>query len=348
MNNIQLKKFSEINLLDPFFDSLKQDYKEFEIWFNKKKDEKAYILQSENGVEAFLYLKKEEEAITDITPNLPPALRLKVGTFKVNPHGTRLGERFIKKILDHAINGNYEQAYVTIFAKHTALVNVFLKYGFTQIGEKFTPNGNELVLLRDFNNITEGLITANYPKFSINNNRKYLLALYPDFHTRLFPDSILNNESFNVIQDVSHTNSIHKVYICKMDVRVLNKGDLVLIYRTGDGQGAAFYRAVATSVCIVEEVKSKNNFSNLSDFLAYCEPYSIFDKNELEDLFKNNRLYIIKMLYNAALQKRVTRGNLIEKVGINQHQHWNFVKLTDEQFLEILKIGKVNESLIIN
>jgi hypothetical protein len=239
MNNIQLKKFADINLLDPFFDSLKNDYKEFESWFIRKSDESAFVLESETGIEAFLYLKKEEGEVKDVEPNLPPALRLKVGTFKVNPHGTRLGERFIKKIFDYAINGKYEQTYVTIFSKHSALVDIFFKYGFETIGEKTTDNGTELVLLKDFKNIQDGIL-SNYPKFTTSNANKYLLAIYPEFHTRLFPDSILNNESFNVIHDVSHTNSIHKVYICVMDVKALQRGDLLLIYRTGDGKGAAF------------------------------------------------------------------------------------------------------------
>jgi hypothetical protein len=54
------------------------------------------------------------------------------------------------------------------------------------------------------------------------------------------------------------------------------------------------------------------------------------------------------MLYNAALQKRVTRGTLIEKVGIDSNLRWGFIKLSNEQFENTLKIGNVNESLIIN
>ena len=41
MNNIIRKKFSEIDLHDPFFDSLKRDYPGFDDWFGRKKDEPA-------------------------------------------------------------------------------------------------------------------------------------------------------------------------------------------------------------------------------------------------------------------------------------------------------------------
>ena len=44
--NIELKYFSDINLEDHFFDSLREDYKGFDNWYNKKElqGEKAYVL----------------------------------------------------------------------------------------------------------------------------------------------------------------------------------------------------------------------------------------------------------------------------------------------------------------
>lgn len=35
--NLQLQQFKTIKLSDPFFDTLKSDYEEFEDWFAKKK-----------------------------------------------------------------------------------------------------------------------------------------------------------------------------------------------------------------------------------------------------------------------------------------------------------------------
>ena len=36
MNELKYTKFKDINIDDPFFDSLKQDYAEFTHWFAKK------------------------------------------------------------------------------------------------------------------------------------------------------------------------------------------------------------------------------------------------------------------------------------------------------------------------
>lgn len=73
---------------------------------------------------------------------------------------------------------------------------------------------------------------------------KYVLSIVPEYHTQLFPDSILKNEQkYDLIQDVSETNSIYKIYLCWMKgTRYLKTGDKLVIYRTSDFQGPAKYR----------------------------------------------------------------------------------------------------------
>ena len=52
---VKQEYFGNINLSDPFFDSLKEDYPGFEKWFNKKAEEKAYITYNKGKVLSFLY-----------------------------------------------------------------------------------------------------------------------------------------------------------------------------------------------------------------------------------------------------------------------------------------------------
>lgn len=49
------------------------------------------------SIDGFLFLKVEDGLVGDVTPPLAPMTRIKVGTFKINAHGTKLGERFVKK-----------------------------------------------------------------------------------------------------------------------------------------------------------------------------------------------------------------------------------------------------------
>lgn len=346
---ISIQKFNRINIKDSFFDSLIEDYPEFLDWFKRKGESgaEAYVQYKDDGtLQAFLYMKDEsDEPLTDVIPNRPACKRLKVGTFKIDAHNTKLGERFIKKILDKGIVENYDEIYVTIFPKHEGLVNLLMRYGFQHKGNK----GEEIVLVKDLKTLS-GDILKDYPLVDISHNRKFLLAIYPKYHTRLFPDSILRNEDkYELIKDVNYTNSIHKIYLCFMSgTASLRKGDLLVIYRTNDYLGPAKYRSVVTSICQVEEVKTKRDFANVTDFIAYTNKYSIFDNGELTNWFSTKKeLVVIKMTYNIALTKRVTRQYLLDEVGISSNIYWGFFQLNDDQFNSIISKGEINENIII-
>ena len=97
-----LRKFSDINLADHFFDSLKADYPgtdsspSFITWFNKKAGEgrTALIFDDEEGLGAFISLKAEIEEIKLQGGNLPIKQRTKISTLRIAERyrGQRLGE----------------------------------------------------------------------------------------------------------------------------------------------------------------------------------------------------------------------------------------------------------------
>lgn len=347
---LQRKRFGDINLDDPFFDSLKAGYAEFVDWFGRKADEQAYVFEGDGGqIDGFLYLKIEEGAVEDTTPPLPPAKRVKVGTFKINPHGTRLGERFIKKLFDHAIHVQAEEIYVTVFAEHEALINMFEKYGFERLADKVSANGTELVLVRRIHGEYRDVVRS-YPLIPLGANAVYLLSLYPQWHTRLLPDSILQSEDSDIVQDISHTNSIHKVYLARMGgMEALKRGDLLLIYRTSDEKGAAYYRSVATSICVVEEYRNIHSFASEDEFLAYCRPYSVFEESELRSFWlRKNYPHVVRFTYNVALRKRPNRKVLIDEVGLDPNAYFGFLPLTHKQLLDIAQRGNIDEGLIVH
>ena len=75
--------------------------------------------------------------------------------------------------------------------------------------------------------------------------------------------------------------------------------------------------------------------------------YSIFKEYDLRKWYQNDNLVVIKMTYNIALAKRITRGMLLDEAGISPTLYWGFFQLTDNQFDYILKKGNVNENFII-
>ncbi|MCP3024538.1 N-acetyltransferase [Cupriavidus basilensis] len=351
MKNLSYELFSDVDKSDEFFESLTTDYKEFPIWFAKKakEGEKAYLYRH-GGIQGFLYLKIEEGVVSDVIPSLPAGRHLKVGTFKINGHGTRLGQRFIKKIFDHALDSGVVDAYVTVFAKHANLLRILKTYGFTEHGKKNSGNGEELVLVKDFKASAKDIL-LDYPRVSRKSKNAFLLAIYPEYHTQFLPDSKLNNESFDIVEDVSHANSIHKIYISGVAAAgKLERGDILVMYRTTDIPGKAHYRSVATSICVVEETRKIGSFSTEREFIRYVRPYSVFKMPQLTEYYISKKRHIvIKFTYNIALAKRLIRKRLLEEVGLPAGgRRWDFLKLTGAQFDDIADLGQINESYIID
>lgn len=351
MDNLKYLAFNEINIHDEFFNSLKSDYSEFESWFNKKSlsNEKAYVLfGDESSIDGFMYLKIEDD-VNDINPPLPIGSHLKIGTFKFNQKGTLRGQRFIKKIFDTAVTKKVDSIYVTVFEKQSYLIKLFKKYGFITHGVKNTVNGIESVLVR---NIKEHVndIVYDYPFISTKEKQKAILSIDPPFHTRLFPDSILKTESSSIIEDVSQTNSIHKIFLSgAKDAARLNRGDILLIYRSNKGEaGPAEYHSVITSICVVEEVRHINSFRCVEEVLDYALKFSVFDESQLREFYKLQRYpYFIKFTYNYALPKRPTRAKIIE-AGVSRSDRIVCLFINDNLFSSILKLGKTDESIIID
>ena len=82
----------------------------------RKSEDNAYIQKKEDGsLQAFLYLKIEDEAITDVTPNFPEAKRLKVGA-KVSFGDGRLTATVTEE-LDHGgriVEFNYDGIFLEV------------------------------------------------------------------------------------------------------------------------------------------------------------------------------------------------------------------------------------------
>lgn len=344
---IHVVKFSDLDVFDPFFDSLKEDYDGFSLWFEKKSlgDETVYILKDQEQLLGFLYLKYENEEDNTITPPLHKKRRLKIGTFKIDAHGTVLGERFLGIILKKMIEESFQETYVTLFDKQTGLIKLFEKFGFFLWGKK--GNG-ELV----YNKVLEvqNDIFKDFPRIQIQGNNKYLLSIYPEFHTKLFPYSKLNTEREHKVEDLSFTNTVEKVYLTSMaGISNIKPKDNIVIYRTAESGKSAEYNSVATSICTVVETRRIESFNDINEFIQYCGKGVVFERKKLV-IFWNTRKYphIIKMLYNFSLNKRIIRKNLIEEAGIDRNAYPGFLQITDSQFDKIMKLGEINESFIIN
>lgn len=342
----------DVDISDPFFDSLKAAYRGFDTWFASKSTEQAFILRDDttNSVEGMLYVKTEEGPIEDVEPHLGAGKWLKLGTLKINAAGTKSGERVIKKAFDRAIDEGCIGIYVTVFPVHANLIELLERYGFQMAGTKTSSSGEENVYVKDLT-VDMGDIKHNYPRFSVAGRRYWLLAVYPEYHTKLLPDSKLITDPVDIVKDVSHTNTIEKIYVAKLFLTRIQPGDLVIIYRTKDKKDRqpAYYRSVATSVCVSVESKKRKDFANETEFKNYCRKHSVFDDAELQTWYRASaRISTLRMLYNAAFGRRIIRKRLLEDIGISEQPRWDLRELSEEQVRELLELAEVNDNLLID
>jgi len=351
---VRQKRFGQLNLGDPFFDSFKRDYVDFDTWFNRKADEFAYVCDSDSGqILSFLYLKFEDtrEPYGDITPQFPPKRRLKIGTLKVTMNGYKLGERFLKIIFDNAILFNVDEIYVTIFKKDAdqeRLIAFLSDWGFKHHGSKRSSSGEEMVLLRDFSPKADGSDPkVTYP-FMSSRGRKFIVPIYPDYHTELLPDSILRTESpDDFLDNRPNRNAIRKVYISRSHNRNLDPGDIIVFYRTASG-GSAYHTSVATTLGMVQRVIT--GVSSEQEFISHCRKRSVFSDDELRKHWnwnKSNRPFIVNFLYSYSLPKRPNLASLLNENIITEAPR-GFEPLSDLAFQKLLQISNANQRLIIN
>jgi predicted nucleic acid-binding protein len=351
---VRKKLFGEIDISDPFFDSFKNDYAGFDKWFVKKSDEIAYVCNSEDGhILAFLFLKVEDqnENYSDITPQFSPKRRLKIGTFKVISNGYKLGERFLKIVFDNALLFNVEEIYVTIFDKtedQDRLIQLLADWGFCFWGHKNTVSGEELVFVRDFlPSINKDNPCLTYPYFS-NHQRKFIVPIYPEYHTELFPDSILRTESpKDYIENRPNRNAISKVYISRSPERSLETGDVIVFYRT-KYNGPAHYTSVATTIGVVQNLIT--NIRSLEHFIELCRKRSVYTDKELAAHWHYNsysRPFIVNFLYVSSFSKRLNLNQLIER-GIITEAPRSFTPISDTAFQKLLEDSNADQRLVVN
>jgi predicted nucleic acid-binding protein len=350
--SVQKSLFGHLSLSDEFFTSFKEDYPGYEKWFNKKADETVYVCLSNRKPIALLYLKVEgkNEDYSDIIPPLPQKKRLKIGSFKVTLNGFRLGERFLKIVFDNVLRLAVDEVYVTIFDKRIEqqrLINLLEEYGFYLHGFKKSAQGNELVYVRSCERIANrSTPKLTYPFFSTA-GRIFIVPIYPEYHTELFPDSILRTESpMDFIENEPHRNAISKVYISRSIERNIQQGDIIVFYRTG-----GYHWSVVTTIGLAEGII--DNIPTETDFIRLCRQRSVFTDEQLAHhwrLRKTSKPFILNFLYVYSFPKRINLHRLIE---INVIHSVNdaprgFTPISVKNFKDILRECQANESIVVD
>ena len=346
---VQKITMGTLDVRNDFFESLRNAYVGFDAWFSRKCDEDAYICRDDTGqLLGFLYLKteNEDENYSDILPPFQPKKRLKIGTFKVVATGFRLGERFIKIILDNAIEQNVDEVYVTLFEDRPeleTLATLLSRWGFENYGTK-TSTGETILTKQMRQYLPELSPRQNFPNL-VYGVQKFILPILPQYHTSLLPDSILRNENeSDFLVKTPYRYALQKVYISFAPERNIHPGDIVVFYRNGV-QGNAGHTAVLTSVAIVEEAIS--DFSSKEEYMGHVQNRSVFTNYELEQFWQQHRgnQIVLKFIFVKSFAKRPILKFLWDTDIIAFPSGPRpFTRITDEQFSMILSEAQTDLS----
>ncbi|WP_455150395.1 hypothetical protein [Schaalia odontolytica] len=359
-----LKPFAELNLADPFFDSLKADYpgdgqiKAFSDWFEQKAKEgrTALVFQDENGIGAFISIKEESEQIVLTDKILPAQARCKITTIKIAERyrGQRLGEGAIGLVLWKWQHLGLNDIYVTAYDKHVLLISQLKKFGFQLIGHN---SGGEGVYLRSKTTIDYSDPYRSFPFIKPDFTNSGYLIVEAKYHDTLFPYSELKNTLQSSLA-LSVKNGLSKIYVgAQFQLPPYQVGDPLLVYRKHPGPDGKRFKSCLTSWCVVTKIiQVKKNWKHLMNFdtlLGQIGNKSVFDEDELRKRYNEDRnVLIIEMLYCGYFGA----GNNVNMNTLDSMGHWSnghggtyptSITLTRDDFIQILEKGNVDVDNVI-
>ena len=351
------RPFSKININDPFFDSLKQDYPGFCQWFSDKAAEGkvALVFEDNLGIGAFINIKDYEVEQIPLQNGmvLPAVPRFKISTMKIDQRyqGQRIGEGALGLTLWSWRDSRVDEIYVTVFDKHKDLISLLLKFGFRCAG--YNQNGEGVYIKNrkplDFSDPCKVFPFIN----GYNISQTGCLAIDMDYHDTMFAYSDLANTIQDRV-DMSVANGLKKVYIGSPTSLAIQAGQPVLIYRKYTGsQGRPGFKSVITSYCIatrVEIIKSNGQIIvPLNNFIAMVGNKSVFPDPTLRIIYNSNQnLTLIELLYVGYFGA----GNNVNWDWLNKNGCWlkghpMSFRYTEQQFRTILREGKIDDSNVI-
>jgi len=258
---VQRVKAHQLDMADPIWGSLRDDYDGFDDWLGRARREQreSLVVAGEDGCHAALCLLKDEPSGEY---GLPGPL-LKISTFKVSTDhsGKKYGELLLKAVFDQCRVSRPAGIYVTVFAHHEELLGVLADFGF-EVWDQRTAL-DELVLHKSLTWTADqrsslGALPFHVrfgpPAMKIEGTAPHLVPIEPRWHRLLFPDAEpahLDAETLFSATEAVEThpfgNALRKAYLCHAATGRLNPGDPLLFYRSHDEQ-AVFVVGVCESV----------------------------------------------------------------------------------------------------
>ena len=332
---IQHEYVYNLNLNDPFFNSLKDQYPEFDQWFKKicAQGRKCFVFRKTNGRIGALLIYKIEEELIEVKPILPKKKRLKLCTFKVEHTGYKLGELFIKLAIEYSIKNGIDEIYLTCFREKESehLIELITEYGFINWGPNF--RGEELYIKKlvpkgeDVGGLSPLEIDLRfYPSFYDGENiKKYIVPIRPIYHDRLFIEYKRQPTLWEAIGEfIIEGNTIKKAYLSHSRVSTMERGDIVLFYRSQDLQAV-------TCIGVIHEVYPK--LEDQVEIMRVVAKRTVYSQQEIAEFAEKPTLVILFTL-NFYFKNPLNLQKLIQ-LGIIQAPPQSIIQISHDNYLKI-------------
>jgi predicted nucleic acid-binding protein len=342
-----------LNLDDPFFDTLKREYPRlgdsasFEEWFKEKSRDhrKCYVSYQSGDRIGALLIKKFEEQKIDAQPPLPKKNRLKIATLKVTDYGHKIGELLLKLSFDSAVQKNIDEIYLTHFTQpNDRLVALIQEYGFVKVA--VNPRGEDIFLkklvVEDPSLIERSpreIYKRFYPTFYDGAAvKKWIIPIRPEFHQKLFTD--VERRQTTLAEHgggfLVEGNAIRKAYLCNAKTKRMAEGDIVLFYRSVDV-------SAITSLGVVEEVYTGISDTNL--ILRLVGKRTVYSPEEIEMFDKP--LTIVLFRHIIHLETPLTLDTL-KSLGVLKTAPMTINNIPDDNYRIIKAHGGINGRFTVN
>lgn len=344
---LERKPIYNLDLNDPFFASLKEEYREFDEWFKKIKREGRNCLvnyREGGGIGALLVYKLEDEPI-DASPPIPKKRRIKLSTFKVAQFGYKIGELFIKLAIDIAISNGVSEVYLTHFVQpDDRLVELIIEYGFRQVAmnsrgeaiymKKLSPKPAEAKGLSPFE-ITRLYYPSYYDGPDVS---KFIVPIRPRYHSRLFTNykdrQIELSESAGYF--IVEGNTIRKAYICNSRIKSMAQGDIILFYVSE--------RRQLISLGVVEAIRG--GLQDYGDVIKLVGKRTVYSVSEIQAIATKPSLVILFWQY-WHLERPLPYLRL-RSMGILKGPPRSIMQISEKNYSLIKETGGIDERFTIN
>ena len=337
-----------LDLNDPFFDSLKKSYPEFEEWFRRISQEgrKCFVhFKKDDRLGALLIYKIEEDFI-DVTLHLPKKKRLKLCTFKATTLGRKIGELFIKLSVEFSIKNDVKEIYLTLFSdKESHLVKLISEYGFVKTvrntrGEdiyvkSLAPEKEELKSLPALKVSKEF-----WPYFKDGPEiDKFVVPIQPSFYGKLFTESGNRQTSLDEHRGefIVEGNTIKKAYLCHSKTKKIRPGDVLLFYRSID-------QSAITSIGVVEEVYL--GLRDPDEIKKLVRKRTVYGDDEIKEMAKNDTM-IILFTWHFHLKTPLKLKRLIQ-LEVLKAAPQSIMQIAHGKYLKVKREGKIDERFTVH